>query len=74
MSQQTRSAWTETIAAVSAFRPVILWIDDLQWGGLASVHFLDHVLDPAVAPVLADRRRWSPEGSSAGSPSCGPRG
>ncbi|MEZ4430751.1 MAG: hypothetical protein R3A51_23990, partial [Nannocystaceae bacterium] len=48
MSQQTRSAWTETIAAVSAFRPVILWIDDLQWGDLASVRFLDHVLDPAV--------------------------
>ncbi|MCA9662770.1 MAG: AAA family ATPase, partial [Myxococcales bacterium] len=46
MSQQTRRAWIEALVALSRARPLVLWIDDLQWGDLASVRYVDALLDP----------------------------
>ncbi|MEZ4383569.1 MAG: AAA family ATPase [Nannocystaceae bacterium] len=46
MSQQTRRAWIEGLVALSRAQPLLLWIDDLQWGDLASVRYIDALLDP----------------------------
>ena len=52
MSRQTQRAWVDTVVAIGRTRPLVLWIDDLQWGDLASVRYLDDVLDPAAGARL----------------------
>lgn len=47
MARQTERAWVDMIDALSRARPLVLWVDDLQWGDLASVRYLDRALDPA---------------------------
>ena len=39
-----RNAWLEWLDAETAARPVVLALDDLQWGDLASVSFVDAAL------------------------------
>ncbi|HZF52634.1 MAG TPA: protein kinase [Polyangiaceae bacterium] len=44
MGDQTRRAWEDLLAAECAERPVLLILDDLQWGDLPSVAYIDGAL------------------------------
>jgi serine/threonine protein kinase/tetratricopeptide (TPR) repeat protein len=50
MGDQMRRAWEELLAAESAEHPVVIVLEDLHWGDLPSVRFLDFALER-----LADR-------------------
>jgi len=52
MAEQSRRAWREFIVAVAGERPLVLCVDDLQWGDLASVRFLDDILDPTLGAAV----------------------
>jgi tetratricopeptide (TPR) repeat protein len=41
MADQTRRAWEELLTAECAAEPVLLVLEDLQWGDLPSVEFID---------------------------------
>ncbi|MCC6621850.1 MAG: protein kinase [Deltaproteobacteria bacterium] len=56
MTMQIRSAFTDLLAAATATRPVLLVLEDLHWGDLASVQAIDLALgdlEPAPLFVLA---------------------
>jgi tetratricopeptide (TPR) repeat protein/predicted Ser/Thr protein kinase len=44
MGDQIRRAWEDLLAAECALHPVLLVLDDLQWGDLPSVAFIDSAL------------------------------
>ncbi|HWO17248.1 MAG TPA: hypothetical protein VNO30_00670, partial [Kofleriaceae bacterium] len=44
MSEQTRNAWLDFLAAEAAARPVLLVLEDLHWGDFATVRFIDTAL------------------------------
>jgi hypothetical protein len=44
MSEQMRRAWEEFLAAECAAHPVLIVIEDLQWGDLSTVRFVDGAL------------------------------
>jgi len=44
MGDQMRRAWEDFLAAETAARPVLLVLEDLQWGDLPSVHLVDAAL------------------------------
>lgn len=44
MSDQVRRAWEDFLSAECAVRPVVLVLEDLQWGDAVSVKFVDAVL------------------------------
>jgi eukaryotic-like serine/threonine-protein kinase len=44
MNDQLRRAWDDLIAAETAAGPVIIVLEDLQWGDLPTVRFVDAVL------------------------------
>jgi len=53
--ERTRAklALQELLSRVAAHRPLVLWIDDLQWGDLDSVHILRSWLElPESLPIL----------------------
>ena len=50
MGDQMRRSWEEFLAAESAEQPVVIVLEDLHWGDLPSVRFLDFALER-----LADR-------------------
>ncbi|MFT3769708.1 MAG: protein kinase [Minicystis sp.] len=53
MNDAMRAAWEDWIAAECAVRPVILVLEDLQWGDLPSVTFADAALRHArSAPLM----------------------
>ncbi|HSK03420.1 MAG TPA: protein kinase [Kofleriaceae bacterium] len=47
MSEQMRRAWLDFLAAEAAARPVLLVLEDLQWGDFGTVRFLDSALRDA---------------------------
>jgi tetratricopeptide (TPR) repeat protein len=44
MSEQTRKAWGDFLAAEAAAHPVVLVLEGLQWGDLSTVRFVDAAL------------------------------
>jgi tetratricopeptide (TPR) repeat protein len=48
MGDQIRRAWEELVAGESAGRPVLVVVDDLQWGDLPSVRLIDAALRAAA--------------------------
>src|SRR5690606_276311 len=50
MGDQMRRAWLDFLAAECAARPVVIVVEDLHWGDLPSVRFLD-----ASLRALSDR-------------------
>ncbi|MBT8492818.1 MAG: protein kinase, partial [Deltaproteobacteria bacterium] len=44
MNDQMRRAWEDLLAAELAHHPVVLLLEDLQWGDLPSVRFIDEAL------------------------------
>ena len=44
MAQRVRSAWEELLAAECASQPVVLVLEDLHWGDVATVKFVDGAL------------------------------
>jgi len=44
MADQTRRAWEDFLAAECSAHPVVLLLEDLQWGDLPSVQFVDAAL------------------------------
>ncbi|WP_437319823.1 protein kinase domain-containing protein [Sorangium sp. So ce385] len=44
MSKQMRRAWEDFLAAETSARPVLLVLEDLHWGDLPTVRFVDAVL------------------------------
>jgi PAS domain-containing protein len=44
MSEQTRAAFVDFLAAASAREPVLFVLEDLHWGDRPTVQFLDHAL------------------------------
>ena len=61
MARQTQRAWIDLVAAAGRAAPVVLWIDDLQWGDLASVRYLDDVLDAGAGTRLLVLAAGRPE-------------
>jgi tetratricopeptide (TPR) repeat protein len=58
MGDQTRLAWTDFVAAECAAAPVVLVLEDLHWGDLPTVSFVDSALRgaedlPLLVLVLA---------------------
>jgi hypothetical protein len=53
LGDAVRGAWEEWLAAEAAVRPVVIVLDDLQWGDRPSVELVDHVLrNLAAAPLV----------------------
>jgi hypothetical protein len=44
MSEQMRMAWTDFLRAETTFQPVLLVLEDLQWGDFGTVRFIDAAL------------------------------
>ncbi len=44
MAEHTRRAWEDLIAVVSAKQPLVIVLDDSQWGDLATLRYCDHAL------------------------------
>jgi tetratricopeptide (TPR) repeat protein len=44
MGEQMRAAWEELVAAECSVRPVLLVLEDLHWGDLPTVRFIDTAL------------------------------
>jgi eukaryotic-like serine/threonine-protein kinase len=44
MGEQMRAAWEEFLAAETSVRPVLLLLEDLHWGDLPTVRFIDGAL------------------------------
>ncbi|HZF53728.1 MAG TPA: protein kinase [Polyangiaceae bacterium] len=44
MGEQMRAAWEELVAAECSVRPVLLVLEDLHWGDLPTVRFIDAAL------------------------------
>ncbi|MEM9453537.1 MAG: protein kinase [Myxococcota bacterium] len=52
MAEQTRKAWEDLVAAVSTHRPLVIVLDDCQWGDLASMRYCDNVLRSRSSQAL----------------------
>ncbi len=52
MAEQTRQAWEDLIAVVSSSRPLVIVLDDCQWGDLASLRYCDNVLRSSSSHAL----------------------
>jgi eukaryotic-like serine/threonine-protein kinase len=53
MADEIRSAATELLAAEAARQPIMLLLEDLHWGDLPTVRFVDHALRTMKdAPIL----------------------
>jgi eukaryotic-like serine/threonine-protein kinase len=53
MSEQMRKAWIDFLHAETAVQPVLLVLEDLQWGDFATVRFIDAALrDRARQPWM----------------------
>ncbi len=72
MSEQMRTAWLDFLAAETAVHPVLLVLEDLQWGDFGTVRV--HRRRPArPQPAAVDgARARPPRGVTRCSPSCGP--
>jgi hypothetical protein len=44
MGEQMRAAWTRWLGAVVAARPILIVLEDLHWGDLPTVKFIDEAL------------------------------
>jgi tRNA A-37 threonylcarbamoyl transferase component Bud32 len=44
MNEQMRRAWLDFLTAETAVRPVLLLLEDLQWGDIGTVRFIDAAL------------------------------
>lgn len=52
MAEQTRRAWEDLVSVVSAKRPLVVVLDDCQWGDLATLRYFDQVLGSAATGAL----------------------
>jgi tetratricopeptide (TPR) repeat protein len=52
MGDQMRRAWEDLVAAECKIHPLIIVIEDLQWGDLPTVSFLDAALRGADRPLM----------------------
>ena len=52
MSEQTRRAWEDLISVVSAKQPLVIVLDDCQWGDLATLRYCDHSMRSPATGAL----------------------
>jgi eukaryotic-like serine/threonine-protein kinase len=52
MGDQMRRAWEDLVAAECKSHPLVIVLDDLQWGDLPTVSFLDAALRMADRPLM----------------------
>lgn len=53
MAEQTRRAWEDLVSVMSAKQPLVIVLDDCQWGDLASLRYCDHAMrSPATGSLL----------------------
>jgi tetratricopeptide (TPR) repeat protein len=52
MAEQTRRAWEDLISVVSAKQPLVIVLDDCQWGDLATLRYCDHSLRSPATGAL----------------------
>jgi eukaryotic-like serine/threonine-protein kinase len=52
MAEQTRRAWEDLMSVVSAKQPLVIVLDDCQWGDLATLRYCDHALRSAATGAL----------------------
>lgn len=72
MAEQTRQAWAALVTAASGRRPVVLVLDDCQWGDLATLRYCDHVMRSSashsmvlVAMVRPGASPWATVGAAS---------
>jgi tetratricopeptide (TPR) repeat protein len=52
MGDQMRRAWEDLVSAECSIHPLLIVVEDLQWGDLPTVSFLDAALRTADRPLL----------------------
>jgi eukaryotic-like serine/threonine-protein kinase len=52
MAEQTRRVWEDLISVVSAKQPLVVVLDDCQWGDLATLRYFDHALGSSATGAL----------------------
>ena len=73
MGDAMRRAWEDWLSAECAARPVLMVLEDLHWGDLGTVSFVDAALrNLRDRPLHGARARARPTSTSS-SPSCGGR-
>ncbi|MCA9710483.1 MAG: AAA family ATPase, partial [Myxococcales bacterium] len=73
MAAQTRRAWEDLVAVVTTCRPLVIVLDDCQWGDLASLRYCDGVLRSAETRALMLVAMTRPGASMWSSPEAGSR-